>query len=326
MGCLNGYIGIKVCSQPDSESGIYVNQLPGISIKAMDMIADSDQVSFQGVWTDIENRGIDRLKSKVLSFLKTNYKLKKVLDFHSMPQITTVAVASTGIWRGFTLQTVLEHSELLCLYIQEFSLYSTGTASSVPFKIVDIHSKEVLYTTTKDLVSGWNKVYLNKSFISTGVFICFLDTGVGMKSLQLFDAHVHNSCECYFDHPGCRAFVHGATCADLTALDLDLGTDSFGLTATVGLHCNFEAYICANKEMFTQALLYSIGNEFAIERQFTERVNPYTSLDKKNAEKLQELCNGIFEQEVELACGSINMEKDCCVECKEFGNDVWTTG
>lgn len=293
-------------------------------MKALEQIANEDQVTFAGVFSDIETRGIDRVKSEVLSYLKLNYSLKKVLQFHTMPTILGADITPTGKWVGFTMQTVFEASEMLSLYIQELSIYSSTPTTGTPIKIIDIASKKELWSTTKDLTAGWNRIYLNRSFESEGLFVCYQDTGVGVKGLTIYDNNSMSSCNCYFDNLGsCRIFVNGATTTDIEALDLDLGSNTYGVSATIALQCNFEKFICSNREMFTLPLLYAIGNEFALERIYSNRVNPYTTLDKKQAQDLNKYLDETFLKEIDLACRSIRMETDVCVECLDLVTDKW---
>lgn len=54
--CLKYYIGIRLCSDsPDSDSGLYINSLPGLSIESIDNVATSEQSSYLGLWSDAQD-------------------------------------------------------------------------------------------------------------------------------------------------------------------------------------------------------------------------------------------------------------------------------
>lgn len=56
MSCLTDYIGIRLCDdEQESDSGLYINSLPGISIEAIDNIANSEQVTYVQVWADAQD-------------------------------------------------------------------------------------------------------------------------------------------------------------------------------------------------------------------------------------------------------------------------------
>lgn len=62
--CLKDYVGIKLC--PDAEapdSGLFINSLPGLSIEALDNIADSEQTSYLGLWADAQEEAWARFQN-----------------------------------------------------------------------------------------------------------------------------------------------------------------------------------------------------------------------------------------------------------------------
>jgi hypothetical protein len=64
MNCLLNYVGIRSCGTAP-ESGVFINQFPGMSTELMDKIASQDQVTFSQVWKDIQNSAYLRFKSVV---------------------------------------------------------------------------------------------------------------------------------------------------------------------------------------------------------------------------------------------------------------------
>ena len=75
MECLKGYIGIssQVCEQPTPESdgadfsGLYIVDLPGISLESIEKIADRELKNFIGVWEKVESRALLKLRSAALA-------------------------------------------------------------------------------------------------------------------------------------------------------------------------------------------------------------------------------------------------------------------
>lgn len=54
--CLLDYVGIKVCAGDECPpgSGLYINSLPGISLESIEKIANEDQISYLGLWKDVQ--------------------------------------------------------------------------------------------------------------------------------------------------------------------------------------------------------------------------------------------------------------------------------
>lgn len=79
MNCLKDYIGIKgFHSAPVSE--VFVNQLPGISLKAIQSTANSEQVTFAGVFDDVQERAWRRLSGDFNRKMRGKYCLDKGTD------------------------------------------------------------------------------------------------------------------------------------------------------------------------------------------------------------------------------------------------------
>jgi hypothetical protein len=61
--CLIDYVGIRVCEdQDDSGSAVYINSLPGISLESIDKTANEDQLTYAGLWTDVQAEAWEILK------------------------------------------------------------------------------------------------------------------------------------------------------------------------------------------------------------------------------------------------------------------------
>jgi len=71
MDCIESRIGILGCGVPsDADNQLFINQLPGVTIKKMESLADGDeQQSFIDVWSDISLRANKKfavlVKSKI---------------------------------------------------------------------------------------------------------------------------------------------------------------------------------------------------------------------------------------------------------------------
>lgn len=65
-------------------SGIYLNSLPGISIESIDKIADSEQVTYLGVWDDVQKFALAQFRLDVMNELKNCYQLNRDCDYDTM--------------------------------------------------------------------------------------------------------------------------------------------------------------------------------------------------------------------------------------------------
>lgn len=84
LSCLSGYIGLKVCGNETSESGQYLNSLPGISLEQIDKIADSEQITYVGVWNDVQEEAYNRFYPDLVNELSKCYQLQPYCDYENL--------------------------------------------------------------------------------------------------------------------------------------------------------------------------------------------------------------------------------------------------
>jgi hypothetical protein len=75
-----------------------------------------------------------------------------------------------------------------------------------------------------------------------------------------------------------------------------------------------ECLVCENRERLAPALWYAIGAEVMIERQGSDRLNRFTTIDRKKAGDLQSFFEERYAYELNNAVKSINPNESACVE------------
>lgn len=84
MDCLTGYIGLKVCGTETSESGLFINSLPGISFESIEKIADSEQITYAGVWRDVQIEAQARFFVDVVDEITKCYQITPYCDYEEI--------------------------------------------------------------------------------------------------------------------------------------------------------------------------------------------------------------------------------------------------
>lgn len=79
MNCLKDYVGIRGYTVTPA-SGQFINQLPGISLKSIQSIANSEQVTALAVWNDVQERAWRRISNDFMIAMRAKYCLKKDTD------------------------------------------------------------------------------------------------------------------------------------------------------------------------------------------------------------------------------------------------------
>lgn len=84
MICLIDYIGLRVCGTESPESGLFINSLPGISLESIDKIADSEQITYKGVWNDVQTEAAARFYIDVVSEITKCYSINPYCDYEQI--------------------------------------------------------------------------------------------------------------------------------------------------------------------------------------------------------------------------------------------------
>lgn len=154
MDCLTGYIGLKVCGTETSASGLFINSLPGISLESVEKIADSEQVSYAGVWRDVQAEAQARFYVDVIEQITKCYEITPYCDYENI--ICTNKQVLANAWRyllgnqlmlfrlyttrlnRFTTIDLKQAAELRDLYLVE---YERSLSQAV--KLIDVSSCEL---------------------------------------------------------------------------------------------------------------------------------------------------------------------------------------
>lgn len=82
MNCLTDYIGIKGCNNDTPpESALFINSLPGISLESMDRIATADQITYMGVWSDVQDEAYAVFEIDFFESMMKCYKVQPYCDY-----------------------------------------------------------------------------------------------------------------------------------------------------------------------------------------------------------------------------------------------------
>ena len=307
MKCLEGYIGVGVnCQSEESDSGKYLTDLAGITLQNIDAIANASQLSFAGVFKDVEKRAISRLSKDVLAFMKTQYNLKKVLETYNVGGEIGNTVSSLNKKQGIRVKYYDTFSELLKLHITKVTLNAVSIATTD----ITIYIDSILvYTKSITTSIGLNDIYINKSFDSEEIVVVY-DSSVfaDVNSSILED----RTC-CLV---GCNTVFIEAIQFD-TIANIELTNNLYGFSCDISLRCSYDAILCGNIDIYSDAFIYALGMELMRERIYSDRVNRFTTVDKKRAEELLQFYTDDYTQFLQTANNTIHLSDDFCIECLE---------
>lgn len=317
MSCLIDYIGFKWCGATAPESGLYINELPGISLKSIDQIANEEQNNFLTVWQTVQKRAQRLLASDVSAAFSKRYRLNSHVEGYNglvMPETTINQTAAATEWRGLLLALPTISSPLHMLVLKQLSVYLKAAVTTT-FKLLDVTtgSANELFSFTCNGLVGWNNIPVQTDL-----------AGV-QRLLLVYDA---TSVESVFTPLPAMTLqqmqvnVQGVVTDDAFSVTTP-GINSYGVQVTFNLTCNYLPLLCSNKTPWSNPLLYLLGAELMNERLHSDRLNRYTTLDLAKARELREEFDARYRQELLTAIDAIALTAgDGCVGCNALLQSV----
>ena len=331
MNCLQDYIGLRGCGSSTPGSGLYVNDLPGISLKQIVSLTNEEEATYLDLWAMIQRRAQSRFSLDVREAMGKHYKLKSLMQGVNLGnQIgafnSQIPIPTNNRW-GFTIELIESSnyeyvpSPLASIHVQELRFYSDTAISAIPFEIYDLNTGLRLFYKVTDLLSGWNTIPVNQTFNnnyavnSWSIFCCFSyqDYGDHFYDLQVPLNHTIPGC-CDVRIRGCQADPYN-NIGQLAIRDMIYTSNTYGLSGTFSIVCSWDAVICQNKNIFARPLWYLMGIELLTEQLYSSKLNQFTTVNLQRAKELREEYQVEYAKAVEQIAGGFSLDCDCCLEC-----------
>jgi len=338
MTCLQDYIGLRGCGAAVPPSGLYVNDLPGISLKQLVNLTNEEETTYVQLWDVIQKRAMNRFSLDVREAMGKYYKLNSLMQGVNLGKQgidgTGQAVTDVVTKAGFIIQLNESAnydyvpSPLASIHIQELWFYGyIGATHS--FQIWDPYSdqsnnNDILFAIVHtNLYDGWNKIEVNKTFHNnyqqnSWALAVFVYPAAGVDSQKfLFNYEPPNT----FNIPTCcNVKVSGFltdTPTDSYINDFLQKTTSntYGLTGTFSIVCSWDAVICQNKTLFSRAFWYLCGIELLTEQLYSTKLNLFTTTNLQRAKELREEYQVEYAKSLEQVAGGFKLNCDCCIDC-----------
>lgn len=323
MNCFIDFVGLKGCEEENPRSGQFINGLAGISLAAMDSLANEEQLSYKGFWADVQKRAARRIGTDIMGrsnkFVRTEtlfadtrfgYVADPIAALPNAPQLQ-------GIYLDFG------HLRYAKARLSQVGIHAMADGT-MDLLIYDFTTAKLLETIPLILVEGYNLIPLNKEYLSEStqrrLFICY----DGKQALALA-------------RTGGWEFLDGGDCRDCFGVGrfygaayggyvLDTktkfyknfhGSGSFGLQLDFQVRCSLEAFICPIADLFTSAWMNLLGAEIMLERQTSPRINKYTTVNPEKVAGLLEYFETQYSEAMDTALENLTFPNDVCFPCHE---------
>lgn len=288
-----------------SRSGLYWNQLPGVTLDLLSDLTKDEQADWEEFAADLYERAIINFVDDVQSKLhdKFNIDLKLVSRETS---VFTDNINDSLVESGIKIYYKLpKYGRTQVIQIQ---VYSDTEQVGFAYTIKDnVENGKLLGTGAIDLVVGLNTINIDTYFDSDTLFISYDASLFEIRSTATKyynDLTSYNdwSCwyPCYYGGQGSITHVNGG-----------------GFNVIFDSVCSIAKVVDQNINIFKTAFWYRIGLELLRERIHSDKFNRWTTLTTDRAEQLESAY--IEECEIKLtnAIKSLRMKEDTtCFTCK----------
>lgn len=326
MTCLQDYIGLRGCGAAVPPSGLYVNDLPGISLKQLVNLTNEEETTYVQLWDVIQKRAMNRFSLDVREAMGKYYKLNSLMQGVNLgSQIGSLVngwpepLAMHGFTIELTESSSYEYvpSPLASIHIQELRFYANASANNQAFYIFDLNTNQTIwFSGSVNLSSGWNTIQVNQTFHNNYNSNSFR---IGCFYEDVGDLNAHANFETPHNHtiPGCcdvrikGGYAHSAIWDD----NFVSTSNTYGLTGTFSIVCSWDAVICQNKTLFSRAFWYLCGIELLTEQLYSTKLNLFTTTNLQRAKELREEYQVEYAKSLEQVAGGFKLNCDCCIDC-----------
>lgn len=322
MNCLTDYIGLRGCGAAVPPSGLYVNDLPGISLKQLVNLTNEEETTYLQMWSVIQNRAQQRFSLDVREAMGKHYRMRSMLQGVNLGNQIGTPVGSPGEYFGFSIELIESSdyeyvpSPMASIHVQELRIYADSQINQQQFNIYDIDNGVLLWFKSVDIQVGWNTIPVNQTFhnnyaTNSWRIGCFHFNTEDITPRN-FDVPLNHTI------PGCcDVRIRGAVTGGPVVADpyIQYSSNTYGLSGTFSIVCSWDAVICQNKTLFSRAFWYLTGIELLTETLYSTKLNLFTTVNLQRIEKLREEYQVEYMKSLEQVAGGFDLSCDCCIDC-----------
>ena len=281
------YIGIRgTCDGATPVSGLYINDLPGMSLERA--AASTDEVFLRGV--DFiranERLAFEMVRQDWKAAIARDFTLRGVIDTIdrkiNFAQGEYLPLENTS---RYILISDRLSDQMTSLRINKIQLYAKNAWNGFNFNVID---GEETHTFTVNLNVGLNSININRTVSSGQAFIEY-----DASQVELFDPRNYSgtgygrcsdypyACDCSFDDYISVRYYDGPDLGNLAALG-----NRAGIAVNATLFCDLDYTFCQYVELFKFAIWVKMGILIAEKYLSSDRSNPVVFAAKQDAQRL----------------------------------------
>jgi hypothetical protein len=307
ISCLTDYIGLRDVQNSPS-SGLYVNDLPGITTQQFTDTRSQEIAALESEWDAIEKRAIRGFESDLKFHLRKYFKNHQTIGTEVTGYVDDDVVVDhgAGVYSGVLID-FYGQSENLKINVNKAKLYLTG-AATFNVKIFDANTGTELFTKSVSGTAGLNEVDIFQEFTVydyNRLFVCY-DTVLPYKM---------------YDVPAPWVVSSQKISTSSTILHEDMTGDETGIAVNYSIKCGIDEFVCNRLDLFEESYLYRLGIEFLKQAHYSDRFNRYTLLGRERREEMLMDFKEQYKENLDSALKDLKVRDDgVCFICNKAIN------
>lgn len=311
---LDGLIGIRNVSGWDSsDSGLYVNDLEGITTDQLDKIKD-DEEEYEAVgslWEKIYIRAKNLIDADIRLYMKKYMKRTSILHNIMTGQIyNNTIVSASAKYRGHLFEfPVSGHNLELHLNFGQVNLTAAGT---LIIKVFDATTGDLLGTYTKDVSAGLQKIMISEEYPVHEYPRIFV--GLDHSIITAYKATD-------YEIGAWLGSLNRTVPMASSVISDNMSSEDISLILNYHIRCSLDNFVATHIDILTTPFLYKLGLEFMKERLGSDEVNQFTLIDIPQTEKLMAMYAEEYTKTLNNALVDLAPEDDgICFICNHAVN------
>jgi hypothetical protein len=310
MNCFDKLVGVaNVCG--NSTSGLYLNDLPAISVQNADATIDNEYYS--GV--QLLQRKIDFAQNACINFVRQQAITK--LRSKTMINNDVIGVYKEG------LNAIANYEQGIRIKMTNYSyveLYVNTITCNVQYdgdfdlNVYDVITGNLLDSFSSTSISGeYTNISVNKSYPANkqNIDIVFvIDASIGKS--QKTDLRNNYCSDCYNSYSNGFATISGVSIQSGKYKQI---SNTNGLSINYSISCSVEPFICSMGNLLSWAIMHKAGAEVVKEMKYSNRLNNVVLLNRDNFDELIEAYETEYMSSLSGVLNSLTYPKDYCFEC-----------
>jgi len=325
MSCWNNVIGIRGLCEPglDPISGLYINDLTGISLADLDSgVNEEDKTAYTLIQRKID-QAANMLKAESLAYMQSrwNYTTSAFNGDLGYYAESVEPLAASAVWRGIGMR--YRQVDYISVTISSLSLL-LPSSGVVPVRVVDLRTGVTLDTfNVTSVANSVTRLVVNKTYQSNGqmlnLAVVYNATSVASFQTSLYATYGCGGCGRVYrwTENMLERAIEIPTSGQLIEGNISGGGFTGGLSVQYQVACSFESLICAHVAQLGYPLLYKTGMLLLKEMQFSKRLNGSIVFNRDMNEELGNYYQAQYDQYMQRYFEQANLPEGGCFSCRQ---------